>query len=522
MREHPTPVVELLRVSTDTQADPARAGLDAQRTANRATAQRYRLQVVDTVEVVESGSTVATSPAMQHTLSLLTTGTARGILLAEYSRLFRPHRWSDLAVLQTIEEAGAQIYLPSGPIDLSSELGFVQASVGNLLAALERRRIRERMHRGKEEHRKRGEHVAGGVGIPFGLAYSKAEGWSWTDDAPLVAELFRRFLSGEHQYESLSRDLALPRTTVKFLLQNPVYTGWREIRTKKDLSAAGRLPSGHRRNIPREPDEVIRTRLDLTPLVSEDDFRRVQSLIHHKDAQHVRYSRVTQFLYSGMLRCALCDLAMYAGSKGRRQLSKGHYYCRSAHPQRRPAATATCATGFLASHIVEAELDLALTERLLDPDLLARALTEYQRQQLAPPDAASPAGAFRQNRRAQLEAKRKRILDAFVDGVLHREERDRRLTTLAAELQALDARPPELLTPPPLHVTAALVESLVSLFAEWTFLGRPEKRNILEALQPVLWIERTGRGKCRATAVLLPDALVPSSGDSGSHLPEAV
>jgi DNA invertase Pin-like site-specific DNA recombinase len=522
MPEQPTPVVELLRVSTDTQADPAKAGLDAQRTANRTTALRYRLTIADTIEIIESGATVATSPAMQRTLAMLTSGAVRGILLAEYSRLFRPDRWSDLAVLQTIEEAGAQIYLPSGPIDLSSELGFVQASVGNLLAALERRRIRERMHRGKEEHRRRGEHVAGGVGIPFGLAYSRANGWTWTDDAPTVAELFRRFLSGSHEYESLARELSLPRTTVKFLLQNPVYSGWREIRTKKDLSAAGRLPSGHRRNIPREPDEVIRTRLDLTPLVSEHDFQRVQAIILHKERQHVRYSRVTEFLYSGMLRCALCDLAMYAGSKGRGAPTKGHYYCRSAHPQRRPRDTTTCATGHLAAHLVEAELDLTLTQRLLDPDLLTRALLEYQRSRTAAWREPGIAGAHRQNRRAQLEHKRARILDAFVDGVLHREERDRRLATIQAELAALDAPPPEPLAPPPLELTAALVESLVSVFAEWNFLARPAKRNILEALQPVLWIERTGRGKCRATAVLLPDALVPSSGDSGSHLPEAV
>ena len=160
----PTPVVELLRVSTESQAGEDRAGLPAQHATNLRTCSTFDLQVVASVSIVISGADVANSPEMGRVLAYLEDGAARGIVLAEYSRLFRPDRWSDFAVLARIQDAMAQIYLPSGPIDLQTELGFVQATVNNLLSALERKRIRERMERGKEEHRRRGEHVAGGVG----------------------------------------------------------------------------------------------------------------------------------------------------------------------------------------------------------------------------------------------------------------------------------------------------------------------------------------------------------------------
>src|SRR5690606_35668242 len=90
------PVVELLRVSTEAQAAFDRAGLPAQHATNVRTCEAYGLSVIESIEVVETGVEVAQSAEMQRIMDLIVSGTARGVVLAEYSRLFRPDRWSDL------------------------------------------------------------------------------------------------------------------------------------------------------------------------------------------------------------------------------------------------------------------------------------------------------------------------------------------------------------------------------------------------------------------------------------------
>lgn len=505
------PVVELLRVSTESQAAEDRAGLPAQHAANLQTCTRLGLQIVESVEIVESGTEVARSPQMAAVLDTVISGRARGILLAEYSRLFRPDRWSDMIVLQTLSDHNAPIYLPSGPIDLQSELGFVQATINNLVAAMERRRIQERMHRGKEEHRRRGAHVSG-VGIPFGMRYSKTGGWEWTDEAAIVRELFRRFLAGERNYDALGKALGLPRTTTRFLLTNPVYTGWRVYSERHDLSPQGRYPgSRHRRKIPRRPEDVIRVRLPLEPLVSEDDFATVQALVQQKAARRPRNSRTDIFLYRGLLACE-CGLNVYTFANGR-----GHhfYYCRSWNPQRR-ADHEKCNNGFMEVKRLERLLDAAIAERLTDADVLVRAVRSYLKSLDHSWRRSQPDVAALSARLEQLQQKRVRILESYYDGHIGKPDRDARLTVLDSEIATADR---VLNAPAAISATAlpeAAVVAIVETFAEWPFIQRASQREVLEKLSPKFYVRKYG-----IEGVRFPFAALAGGCNMDGHSPKA-
>ena len=61
-------VIELLRVSTEFQAREDRAGLAAQRAANRRTAAQFDLKIIDTIELVDvSGDQRAVCPWLSTT-----------------------------------------------------------------------------------------------------------------------------------------------------------------------------------------------------------------------------------------------------------------------------------------------------------------------------------------------------------------------------------------------------------------------------------------------------------------------
>jgi len=201
-------VIELIRVSTEEQAGEDRAGIPAQRDANRRTATAYGLTIVKSVEIVDmSGAAVLSSPQMQELLRMMESPEIHGVVTKEFSRLMRPEKFTDYALLQQFTDTGTVLYLPDGPIDLASKSGRLLGTIRAAIAGHERREILERMNDAKESMRRVGKHAGGESSLPYGVAYSPKTGWSFTADAEKVRTAFRLFLSGERLASLLHRAL---------------------------------------------------------------------------------------------------------------------------------------------------------------------------------------------------------------------------------------------------------------------------------------------------------------------------
>ena len=280
-------VVELIRVSTEQQAGEDRAGIPAQREINRRTARIYGLHIVRSISIVDvSGAAVLSSPEMQELLRLMESPDIQGVVAKEFSRLIRPEKFTDYALLQHFIDTNTILYLPDGPIDLTSKTGRLLGTIRAAMAGMERRDIIERMQDAKESMRKAGRHPGGDPSLPFGVGYSQGTGWYYTPEAAKVKQAFSLFLDGTTSYTDIASRLNIPRTNVRFILQNPIYTGWRVYDRKRDPSPMGYVPrpdgrQGYRRKVLRSPDEVIRVRV-LDGLVGEQDFARVQQVIELK------------------------------------------------------------------------------------------------------------------------------------------------------------------------------------------------------------------------------------------------
>lgn len=477
-----TPVVELLRVSGASQASEDRYSLPAQHSVIERICQQYGLQVVECVQIVMSGAEVADTPEMARVLELITSGQARGVVLAEYSRLFRPDRWTDLRVLQTFADHSANIYLPSGPLDLLTEAGFVNATVYNMVSALERRRIRERMHRGKEEVRRRLGHAHGRMCLPLGVAYSREEGWSYTPDIDRVRKVFRLFLAGERNMEEVGRRAGVARTTALYILQNPVYTGWRVFDRKRDPSPQGFFGGRkYRRTIARAPDEVIRVQLPLEPVISEAAFADVQLLLSAQKRQRPRRSRYPlRYLYRGFASCT-CAQPLYGivASSAKRT----YYRCRSMVGARRPDGIEPCGAEFMRVDQLEPVLDSVISDRLLDPAVIMPAIGLYNDSVADAWRRLAPEQRSVAERIKEVERRRARIIGSYVDGVIGRAERDTRLVPIDQELAALRAMPVAVVHEPA-TLTRDDLHALIGALAEWALIDRAARRRLLEAMRP--------------------------------------
>jgi site-specific DNA recombinase len=489
-------VIELIRVSTEGQASEDRAGIPAQREANRRTAQAYGLTIVKSIEIVDvSGAAVLSSPQMQELLRMIESPEIHGVVAKEFSRLMRPEKFTDYALLQQFIDTRTVLYLPDGPIDLASKSGRLLGTIRAALAGLERSEIIERMNDAKESMRRAGKHPGGESSLPYGVAYSPKTGWSYTADAEKVRTAFHLFLSGETSYTVLSQKLHIPRTNVRFILENPIYTGWRVYREKRDPSAIGYVSrpggrQGYRRKIERAPDEVIRARV-LDPIVSEADFNHVQHIIRLKKEKHWRsYAEApNHYTYNGFLTCGDCSSLLYTHT------AKDEYYvCKSRNTRearlRAARGLIPCSNSYILRKKLEPKIDFLLGEKLREPEFLSRVVDEFNAGIQKFVSTAATEKIVVSQKLASLEAKRQRILEAFFDGTIDKHERDSRIANIDSELSAfrqilLDSTPVV-----PEARTDADFGEILEPFAEWEFLERDDKRALLAALCPEIRVER--------------------------------
>lgn len=511
-------VIELIRVSTEQQANEDRAGIPAQREANRRTARVYGLEIARTIEIVDvSGASVLLSPEMQELVRLMDSPEIHGVVTKEFSRLIRPEKFTDYALLQVFIDTNTVLYLPDGPIDLASKSGRLLGTIRAAVAGLERREILDRMQDAKEAMRRAGKHAGGSTNLPYGVGYSAERGWFYTAEAEKVKQAFAIFLGGQTSYTLIGQGLNIARTSLRFILENPIYTGWRVYDQKRDQSASGYVPGpngrqGYRRKTPRDAEEVIRIQV-LDPLISDKDFRQVQELIDLKRRKHwrVRSEAPNRYTYNGFLTCADCDNLLYTHSS-----QYDFYICKTRNTRerrRREAQALTpCGNRYMLRTKIETKLDCLLGEKLLERDFLSSVLDAYRNQVEQSSDQQGIDQSAIAAKLTELKAKKQRVLDAFFEGVIEKAEPDRKLATVQNEVDSYRRLLVEAVRPAQ-PASVADLERVLEPFTEWEFLEREDKRSLLSMICPEIKVFQY-----TVKSLMLRLGALASDGDNASPL----
>lgn len=487
--------IELIRVSTEQQAGDDRAGIPAQRETNRRTALVYGLTIVRTIEIVNvSGASVLGSPEMQDLLMLIKSPDIHGVVTKEFSRLFRPDNYNDYWLLQQFSETQTLLYLPDGPIDLSSKSGGLLGTIRAAIAGMERREIIDRMRDAKESMRRMGKHPGGDSSLPFGVGYSKERGWYFTAEAEKVKQAFSLFLSGETSYTRIGSQLNISRTNVRFILENSVYTGVRAYEKKRDPAPSAYVSrpdgrQGYRKKIERSPDEVIRVRV-LESLISEEEFARAQQFINLKRQKHwrSREDATHRYTYNGFLICEDCGSLIYTHTA-----KEQFYQCKSMHPRERRKRALIglerCENRYMLRKKLEPKLDLLLGKKLREPSFLRRVVEQYTEQLeiTSNPHVKDESGL--RSKIEMLSGKRQRVLETFYEGVIGKEERDRRIGDIDRETKVFQGLLIEV-APPVRSRSLDEIQVALEPLAEWEFLDRHDKRSLLQVICPEISVFR--------------------------------
>ncbi len=262
-------------------------------------------------------------------------------------------------VLGAFQRAGVRLAISSTGqvLDLRSSIGDLLSSLGGFFAAEENRKRRERTVRGKYEAILKGRKPSGPT--PYGYRYSKATGeWSvHPGEAELVREIYRRISRGESS-EAISLDfdqrgLVRPR-------------GGRWIRERIWQIAVASTYRGEWR-----ADKRKSLAIKVPPIVDDELWHAAQAALTRFKRRGLRRTKHI-YLCEGIAACALCGARIGINSTGWGKDRVAYYMC--GHRRRPPRGKAPCKLPMRRVSEVDGKLWTAVTDLLLRPDHLERAL----------------------------------------------------------------------------------------------------------------------------------------------------
>lgn len=481
-------IIELIRVSTENQANDDRASIPAQRATNKKTAAAFGLTIVKTISMSDvGGSNVLDAPEMKELLGLIENPEIHGVVAREFSRLMRPENLGDFILLQAFADSKTLLYLPDGPIDFATKTGRLLGTIRAAIAGAEKSEFLERSFSSREEMRKQGKCPSAPSTWPYGVAYEDGRGWYFLPEISNVVRAFKLFRSGVSNFGELERETGLTRFNLRNVLSNPIYTGWRVYDKKRDQSKGGQYTSidgrqPGRRKMCRTPEEVIRVKVIADPIISESDFAHVQAMLASKRDRHLRahYTNESRFVYHGFLVCAKCGGLEYGKSTRHEKTIWDYYACKNR--QVSPAASCRCSAPYMRRERIESHLDVLFSSRLTDAGFIRELAAELDQRLKGNRSSRVQVERLRAQV-SKLAEKRKRILDGFFEGVISSADRDVRLIVVDRD-QAIATAALESEVPTHDPVSAEqLVDYFRPLFT-WEFLKAEAKRRILFSIVP--------------------------------------
>ncbi|MHB1262151.1 MAG: recombinase family protein [Thermoplasmatota archaeon] len=248
----PTRVALYTRVSTEDQAKEG-FSLDAQLERLRYYAKAQGWTVAG--EYIDEGHSGRTTKRPQYTRMMAEIEGWDTLLVLKMDRIHRNSR-NFMAMMDHLRKKGREFASVTESLDTSTAMGRFVMDIIQRIAQLESDQIGERTFTGMEEKARQG---GGSLGkpAPFGYRYLEGTLAPVSTEAPIVAELFRRFAAGASKQDLASwlnaQGLRGRRTgaawtyrSVDNVLRNPSYAG--------ALGWEGRL---QRRSHPAIVDEAL-------------------------------------------------------------------------------------------------------------------------------------------------------------------------------------------------------------------------------------------------------------------------
>lgn len=251
-----------------------------------------------------------------------------------------------------------------------------------------------------------------------------------------------------------------------------------------------------RRKVCRAPEDVIRVRVVEEPIVSDADFARVQALLEEKRRRFWRSrpenANHARFVYRGFLICAECGSPYYVHVPGK---GKDYYVCK----RRMGRVNGARCTAPYMSRRLHGILDEIFVRQLTDPNFLRERFEELRRRNEARSDHRQIARL--ENETKKLSEKRTRVLGNYEEGLIDREARDVKISTVDRDLSIARSALLELSATPAFQVSPEQIAAIFDPFFQWETLAAEDQRIILSTMAPEI---RVADYQIKSVSVIAP------------------
>ena len=407
-----------------------------------------------------SGSTLM-RPALERLRDIAYSNGFQKLYVHSPDRLARRYAYQVLLV-DELTKHGVDIEFLNRSIGVSPEEDLLLQMQG-MFAEYERAKIMERSRRGKRHGAGRGR-VNVLSGAPYGYRYiSKRDGGgeasyeSNEEQASVVRQIFEwagrdRLSIGEVSRRLKQRGVLSAkgktwwdRTSVWGILKNPAYmgsaafgktrTGPRRLQLRK-LRGQNKPPRRTGSTYDTQPCERIT--ISVPAIISAELFAAVQDQLVENKLRGRERKRGARYLLQGLLECQCCGYAYY-GKKVSRSSAKGtvpyaYYRCVGTDAYRF-GGKRVCENKQIRTDKIDEAVWNDACELLRNPQLLRK---EYERRLAAPESSSSEQSLAKQIGNAQRAVNR--LIDAYADGVIGREEFEPRVDRARKRVSELEAQ----------------------------------------------------------------------------------
>jgi site-specific DNA recombinase len=328
-----------------------------------------------------------------------------------------------------------------------------------MIAEYERAKIIERCRRGRLHAARRGS-LSVMSRAPYGYRYVGRDAGGGQarfdvrlEEAAIVRQIFQWIAIERLSLHEVSRRLRqqgtpAPRggrwdhSTVWGILHNPAYKGSAAFGRTRSLPPEGGLsprprrgqapwPKRRRRQQKMPPEQWVS--LPVPPIVEEPVFAAVAGQLEENRRRNRLRRAGANYLLQGLLVCRHCGYAL-CGHRERRGTRLHRYYRCTGSQAHSMGGQRICPATRVRADLLEQAVWQDVAELLKDPQ---RVREEYERRLHQPKDQGQADDAA--TARRQLQRAVERLIDAYEQGLLDKEQFEPRIRSAKAKLSALEA-----------------------------------------------------------------------------------
>jgi site-specific DNA recombinase len=447
------------RVSSEQQADANTIASQVAELKKRIAEDAFRLEEDGCfIDDGVSGTTLI-RPALERLRDQVANGALDRLYVHSPDRLARKYAYQAL-LMDEISRAGVEIVFLNHALGKSPEDDLL-LQVQGVIAEYERTKIAERSRRGKL-HAARQNRVNVLSAAPFGYRYVTVQAGGGTarydvilEEARVVRQVFSWVGQERVSLQEVCRRLEKQgiRTptgrkrwntaTVAYWLQNPAYRGQAGYGKSRVVERQPHLrPRRGKPELPRRPYSV--THQDTQPipitvpaLVSDDLFALAGEQVAENRRRYRQSKRGARFLLQGLLVCPRCGYAWCGQPRyhGKRQAEHpaGSYRCAGRMQKAAAADKPDCTSKAIGTEELDAAVWQDVCQLLREPGKLE---AEYERRLRGQGDMTHECHNL-SARITQLKRGIARLIDAYSEGLLEKEEFEPKIRQAKERLQHL-------------------------------------------------------------------------------------